>query len=114
MLVFLPIVLLAFDVAYKWWIYKKPPHDSVADIALAGLTFNAVHVMTRLVHPDGAQGMNPWVFVWVTLQFGIWPLCLFWSAKLQQQPRLGWMFTSYLFGAIWFTYSTGRVLTLLP
>lgn len=111
-LVLLPVVLLGFDIMYKWAIYRRPPHDSVADIALAGLTFNIVHVLTKLVHAT-APSMNAWAFVWVMLQFMVWPLCLFWAARLQASG-LGLMILSYALGAAWFTYSTMRVLTLLP
>jgi hypothetical protein len=114
-LVVVPVVLMGLDVTYKWGFFKEAPTDSVADIALAGLTFGAVHLLTTMLregptaHPIPAEA-----FVWVLLQFGAWPLCLLWSGQLKKSHSSPFRLLSYLVGGAWFVYIKGRILTLVP
>ena len=112
-LILVPVGLLALDVIYKWSMFGRPPYDSVADMALAALTFGAVHLLTNLVQATGHPTTVPaMAVVWVLLQFGAWPAALLWSRRLEKMGS-GVPWLSYLAGGIWFTYGTGQVLTLV-
>ena len=65
-LVLVPIVLMVCDVLYKWAMFKSPPYDSVADIALAALTFSAAPRLTRMLGPAATPGgsFSLPAFVW--------------------------------------------------
>jgi hypothetical protein len=118
-LVAVPIVLLSFDVFFKYLLFKRMPHDSVADVCLGALTFNVIHLLTELWQQDGVSSTPArklfWGVVWVGLQFCAWPAALFWSERLAAEgTRTRLLLLSYVAGITWFAYSTGRMLLLLP
>jgi hypothetical protein len=110
-LVFVPIVLMAFDVGFKWRMFKAPPYDSVADIGLAALTFSMVHLCT-LFFSGGGRGVPAigWAFLWCGAQFLAWPAFLLWSVWLHENPITRRLVPSYFVGIAWFMLSTGQVL----
>jgi len=94
--------------------YRTTPF---ADIALAGLTFNVVHLLlTLLVHSEKLISNLSIVgaVVAVILQFVVWFFCLLWSKGLKANPIRVKLFVSYGLGVVWFVISTGAILVALP
>lgn len=110
-LVFVPIGLLFFDVAYKTHVFKHLPFDTVADTSLAALTFSAIHLITRMLPESHTTGPGYASFIMAGVQFGVWPLTIMWSGRLERTKAGGLMlFWSYLVGGTWFAASTGLIL----
>jgi hypothetical protein len=113
-LLILPIALLFLDLIYKWFIFKHPPYDTVADMALGALTFCAVHVFNKLLPIDQAMPVKGRAFLWVFAQFAAWPMCMAWAARLERRKARWELYLSYLLGVAGFVVSTGKVLQLVP
>jgi hypothetical protein len=113
-LVLLPVGLAVLDGIYKRVIFKHAPYDGVADIALAALTFSAVHLITKSMPPHNALTVPAGVIIVVIAQFAAWPLALTWSRWLRDSKSGIGIGVSYCVGILWFVYSVGRLLLYVP
>ena len=121
-LILFPIGLLICDVSFKVLkLGKRLPVDTMADMSLAALTFNGVHLLTHNLVGTG-------VIVLIVVNCVAWFYSLEVAHRLEKRfEKVGqhqdadfenrtraWLGLSYFGGASWFLYSTSRMLNLVP